>query len=154
MNDPEKIDDMAAQRKRLHKNHASCRPLSPDYDRVGAAGECAFGDWCGQSPDMTPKPRGDGGVDFHVSLRYGVDVKTARKAKFLLLEEGKPVTDIYVLAEYDDATGTARLLGWAWGSVLVMAPLRDFGCGIQSHHLPRQDLRPMDSLKARMERDG
>ena len=39
-NDLRKI---AADRERLHKNHASSRPLSKDYEYIGLKGEEEFG---------------------------------------------------------------------------------------------------------------
>jgi hypothetical protein len=36
------IEDIAAQRARIHASHTSSRPLSPDYELVGVAGEAAL----------------------------------------------------------------------------------------------------------------
>ena len=62
----------------------------------------------------------------------------------LLLEVGKPVADIYVLADYND--GDPYLLGWEWGKNLSQAPTRDFGYGVINHYIPAEELRSLDEL--------
>lgn len=144
------IESIAAARADLHSGHSSSRPLSPGYENVGLAGEFAFGTFCGLMPDLAERPDGDGGVDFRVPLMFSVDVKTARKAGNLIHEQGKPFADVFVLAEYFDATGTASLVGWEFGTKLAAAPVRDFGYGILNHWIPRDELRPMADLASRL----
>jgi hypothetical protein len=116
------IAKYADSRAALHQGHASSRPLSEGYERVGLAGEFAFGRFCGQMPDLSERPGGDAGVDFVVPLLYTVDVKTAKKANNLIHEAFKPMAaDIYVLAEYVEGD-EAELVGWAWRSSLSSAP--------------------------------
>lgn len=142
---------VAERRHALHVDHASSRPLSPDYEFVGLAGEVAFGIEIGMMPNFDEKPDGDGGIDFTVPLLFTVDVRTARKAGYLIHEEGKPLrADIYVLAEFDDDAGRAKLVGWEWANALVKAPTRDFGYGIINHYIHRKKLRPMESLTSRV----
>lgn len=139
----------AAKRAALHASHASSRPLSDGYEEIGLRGEVAFGQFCGQCPDFTKRPGGDGGVDFVVPLLYTVDVKSARKANYLIHEAGKEMpADIYVLSEVID--GQASLVGWEWKSRLERAPARDFGHGIVNHHIAREQLRPMRELGERV----
>lgn len=126
--------------------------MSPGYENVGLAGEFAFGKFCGLMPDVSERPQGDAGVDFCLPLLFTVDVKTARRACYLIHEQGKPFADVYVLAEYFDATKTAALVGWEFGARLAAAPVRDFGYGILSHWIPRDQLRPMDDLAGRVAR--
>lgn len=153
MSDGDFIADTAARRAELHAGHASSRPLSEGYEQIGLAGEVAFGMFSGLCPDFSDRPGGDRGVDFVSSLRYTVDVKTARRANNLLHEAGKPIAaDIYVLAEYDE--GKAELVGWEWGRNLAKAPTRDFGHGVVSHYIPREKLRPMSELARRLVRPG
>jgi len=140
----------ASARHESHKDHASSRPLSPDYELIGLLGESKFGEFSGFMPDLERKLGGDKGIDFIVPLRFSVDVKTARKAFHLIHEQGKPVADIYVLASYDDATEQASLIGWEWGAKLKQAPVRDFGHGIVSHYIKANQLRPMTELKTRI----
>lgn len=141
------VEGEAARRERLHANHASSRPWSEGYEKVGLAGEFEFGRFCGQMPDLQERAGGDKGVDFRVLLQFTVDVKTARKAYHLSHESGKPLADIYVLAEYDDETGQARLVGWEWGRNLLRAPLKDLGNnGVLGHCIHRSKLRPMSEL--------
>jgi len=146
------IEQIALRRERLHEGHASSRPLSPEYENVGLAGEFAFGHFCGLMPDIGERPDGDGGVDFVVPLLFTVDVKTARKAFNLIHEQGKPFADLFVLAEYFDGTRSASLVGWEYGKRLAAAPVRDFGYGVLNHYIPREELRPMDELAARLRR--
>jgi hypothetical protein len=144
------IIKVAERRHELHKNHASSRPLSPNYETIGLAGEFAFGRLTGIMPDLSERPTGDGGVDFHLPLVFTVDVKTAEKAFNLLHEVGKEFCDIYVLAQTDDSGNNARLVGWEWGSTLKQAPTKDFGRGIVSHYIPREKLKPMSELAKRL----
>lgn len=144
------IDAIALDREQLHATTPSSRPLSEGYESVGLHGEFAFGTFSGQMPDITERPKGDAGVDFVVPLLFTVDVKTARKAFNLIHESGKPFADIYVLAEYDDQSATARLVGWEFGSRLASSPTKDFGYGILNHYISRDVLRSMDSLGKRI----
>ena len=77
-----------------------------------------------------------------------IDVKTARKAYNLLVEEDKVNADIYVLAMYRDYTDNVTLLGWAFKEEVLDAPKRDFGYGIINHYIPKDNLHPIESLKA------
>ena len=142
---------IADKRHQIHENHASSRPLSDDYNLVGISGEWAFAHFSGMMPDLEEKPEGDKGIDFSLPVRLTIDVKTARKAYHLIQEVGKPVrADIYVLAQYDDATGKSELIGWEWAHILLQAPAKDFGYGIVNHYIHRNELRPMDDLKKMM----
>jgi len=144
------LKDEAESRHDAHKNHASSRPLSEDYELIGLLGEAKFGELTGLMPDLERKLSGDNGVDFVVPLKFTVDVKTARKAFHLIHEEGKAVADIYVLAAYDDNTKKTKLIGWEWGAVLQRAPVKDFGYGIKNHYIPADQLRPMSQLQKRI----
>ncbi len=144
------LRDEAEDRHQSHKDHASSRPLSKDYELIGLLGEAKFGELSGLMPDLERKLGGDKGIDFVVPLRFSVDVKTARKAFHLIHEQGKPVADIYVLASYDDDTKKASLIGWEWGARLKQAPVRDFGYGIMNHYIRADQLKPMSELKKRM----
>ena len=150
---------IAEQRSKTHVGHASQRILSKDYNIVGVSGEFAFGDKFNLKVDDSIKPSGDKGVDFVLDLTVGedqrsftVDVKTARLPYNLLLEVGKPVVDIYVLADYNN--GDSILLGWEWGVKLSQAPSRDFGYGVINHYISALDLRPMEELYERKEKHG
>ena len=140
------IKSVARRRHEIHKNHASSRPLSKDYELVGLAGEVAFGKLIGLEPDLAERPEGDEGVDFVLKNGKTVDVKTARKAYNLIHEIGKPFADIYVLAQYDDPTESATLIGWEYGSKLAKAPTKDFGYGITNYYIGRKKLKDMTLL--------
>jgi hypothetical protein len=139
----------AEARHEAHKNHSSSRPLSENYETVGLLGEVEFAKKTGYMVDLERKLSGDEGVDFFVSVRMTVDVKTARKPSNLIHEAGKPFADIYVLAGYSE-DGTVELIGWEFGSVLKKAPTKDFGYGIINHYIPAKDLRSIDKLIERV----
>ena len=84
------------------------------------------------------------GIDFLLPLYFTIDVKTAKKAYNLLLEEGKVLSDIYVLADYNG--GDTFLVGWEWGKILKQAPTKDFGYGVINHYIASEELRPMREL--------
>ena len=137
---------IASDRERLHENHASSRPLSKDYEYIGLKGEEKFAEEFNMELDEQLRPEGDGGRDFPSHLGI-IDVKTARKAYNLIVEEGKTVSDIYILAQYTDETDKAELLGWAYKYEVLDAPTRDFGYGIINHYIPKQNLRWIQTLK-------
>jgi hypothetical protein len=139
------LNKEAEARRKRNCEKPSERPLSDNYHLVGMVGEWEFGKLCGKMPDFAVKDFGDGGCDFVVSLRFTVDVKTTRGNR-LLLEKGKPLADIYVLAKYDDETSTAKILGWEWGKILQAQPPFDTGRGIINHCLEAVKLRPIDEL--------
>ncbi len=154
----ERLLKIAQQRSGTHVGHKSQRILSQDYNLIGVCGEDAFADEFDLDIDDSIRPSGDKGVDFTINLMCGhdlhnepftVDVKTAKLPFNLLLEVGKPVVDIYVLADYNE--GDSILLGWSWGKVLSQAPSRDFGYGVINHYIPAEDLRPISELKERIE---
>ena len=119
------IFKIAQQRSDTHKGHASQRVLSEDYNVVGISGEAAFAEDFSLEVDKSIKPSGDNGIDFLLPLYFTVDVKTAKKAYNLLLEEGKVLSDIYVLADYNE--GDTFLVGWEWGKILSKHQLRILG---------------------------
>tara|TARA_Y100000401_G_C8290683_1_gene208532 strand:+ start:204 stop:656 length:453 start_codon:yes stop_codon:yes gene_type:complete len=138
------LQEIADQRSDSHIGHQSQRILGKDHDLVGVSGETIFAKYFGLKINDEIKPEGDDGVDFLLGLNFTVDVKTARKPYNLLLEVGKPVADIYVLADYND--GDPYLLGWEWGKNLENAPTRDFGYGVINHYIPAEELRSLDEL--------
>ena len=137
---------IALQRENLHKNHESSRPLSKDYEYIGLKGEDAFANEFKKEIDKKLRPGGDAGKDFE-DILGNIDVKTARKAYNLIVEEGKVVSDVYVLAQYIDETDVAHLLGWEYKDKVLAAPKRDFGYGIINHYIPKHELRTIEELK-------
>ncbi len=121
-----------------------------DYMNLAVAGEWAFGAWAGLRPDIRERDGGDGGVDFTLSLLATVDVKTIHKGdRFLAHKVGKPMADIYVLAEYIEKTDNARLVGWMPGLVLKASPpakLRQDG--YLNHLIAREQLFAIRHLGA------
>ena len=108
MNDDDMVSDFlqleADRRKAFHINSAGRRPLSDGYELVGLAGEVEFATTFDQPLNLIRRHGGDGGIDFVIPLAFTVDVKCLRDASNLLVEEGTAAADIYVLAEYSDAT--------------------------------------------------
>ena len=141
------IRAIAKRRHDIHKNHASSRPLSKDYELVGLSGEIAFGEFANLEADLSERPEGDNGVDFEAPNGMTIDVKTARRAYNLIHETGKKFANIYVLAQYDENTESATLMGWEYGTTLAKAPTKDFGYGIINHYISKDRLRPMVDIK-------
>jgi hypothetical protein len=142
------IRAIADERTRTHISHTSTRALSPDYEYVGVAGEVAFAEEFGLDVDTTPRPYGNGGVDFTLPIGT-VDVKCYRKPYHLLREVDKPHADILVLAGFDDSTGGARLIGWEFDNEMVQCPTRDFGYGIVSYYKAAGQLKAISELHER-----
>jgi hypothetical protein len=152
MSDSHDYSQLAQTRTDGHNDHASQRILGQDHDQVGMSGEFAFGEFSGLWPDTRLLSGGDDGVDFRISLAFTVDVKTARKPKYLIHEQGKLFADIFVLAQYDNDTKRSELIGWEWGAKLRSSPVMDFGYGVLSHYIAAEKLRPMSELSRRMGR--
>lgn len=144
-----KIKRIAEERENIHENHASSRPLSEGYERIGLVGEYQFAKEFGFEVDEELRPEGDGGKDFPSKLG-SIDVKTARKAFNLIVEENHVKSDIYVLAQYYDQNNKARLLGWAYKKEVLAAPTKDFGYGVINHYIPKEKLYKMTSLKRKL----
>lgn len=146
----DEIEREAKRRTESHRGHASQRILGKDHDLVGLRGEEAFGKKFGQKPDLTARPRGDGGIDFWL-LGYKVNTKCCRKWHLGMLvkeEECKPKT-IYVHCAYNEETDDATLIGWQWGSVVRKYPPKDTGWGIVNHNVPvLEGLRGISELEA------
>jgi hypothetical protein len=149
------LEQAAEHREKAHAEagttHAS-RKFSEHSEQIGMAGEYAFAHLTGLFPDVSLKLHGDGGADFTIALRHTVDIKTAVKPYYLIHEAGRVTASIYVLAEYTGEIMPAKFIGWEWGSVLKAAPVRDFGYGINNHHIRADKLRPMDLLVDRLVR--
>jgi len=131
------IRTIAKRRHDIHKNHASSRPLSKDYELVGLSGEIAFGEFADLKADLSERPEGDHGIDFTTPNGMTIDVKTARRAYNLIHETGKQFVDIY----------RATLIGWEYGNTLAKAPSKNFGYGIINHYISKDKLRPMLDIK-------
>ncbi len=136
-------EQIAEQRDSLHRNDHSHRPLSNGYELIGILGEIAFAQTYLLPLDTRVRHNGDKGVDFRTPIGT-IDVKTAQKAYYLLVEVGKADADIYVLAGYD--SGAVRLLGWEWGRAMTKCPVKEFSPGLRSHYLPVSLIRPMGEL--------
>jgi hypothetical protein len=146
-------NEVADKRTAAHEGQASQRILNPDHDRLGIAGEIAFGKLIGQDIDRRDlKGRGDGGKDFDVTIRYKVDVKTASSHYGLWVEEGKlHDTDIFVLAIMEKHETEAKCIGWCWRLVVENAPVDEKPFGISNHKIKIENLRFMDELTCRIE---
>ena len=144
-----RVEDLrryAAARHNLHKDHASSRPLSIDYELIGLVGEWQFAYEFGMPMDLTPRIGGDGACDFFTPAG-SLDVKTARLAFNLLREVDKPHARYLVLAEYTPSPPAARLMGWEYDTQMLRHPMRTFGKHtIVNHYKLYKDLRKMDVL--------
>lgn len=143
--DRKKAAALALERQEQFSGKSSTRALSTGYDLVGAAGEVAFAKWAGK--DLDDIRTGKRNINIILNMR-GINVLTARKPTYLLVEKRKNRADIHVLAEYRDDRDEARLLGWATKADVAAASAWDAGGkGIVSHVIPRQELKPMHELK-------
>jgi len=139
------IRKLAKERHELHKDHATSRPLSFDYEVVGLAGEYVFAAKYALMADWTTRPSGDSGVDFQFG-DMTIDVKTARKPGNLIVEKGTSPANILVLAGWHQNECRVDLLGWETAEAILVAPTKDFGYGIINHYIQARDLRKMSSL--------
>jgi hypothetical protein len=123
---------------------------------IGTLGEVTFATFMGWEADDTPKPQGDGGIDFVFQVNQTpltVDVKTAvlhpTRIRHLLREEGPKKADILVMAGYHGDTDTIDLLGWEFDvDILYMHPTaKDCGYGVRNHMVKPHQLRDMNRLK-------
>lgn len=137
---------LSNMRHNAHAGHQSSRPLSEDYEYVGLAGEIAFSQAYGFPIDLRLISDGDNGIDFTTPAGT-VDVKTARKAYNLIIEQGKVFADIYVLAQYNNHTMSAALIGWEWGENIKKWEVKDFGYGIINHYRSAKSLKCMSDFK-------
>jgi hypothetical protein len=141
------VEEAAGRRANLHRGKPGSRPFFEGHEKVGLKGEWAFGEWSGLMPDLTDKPKGDGGVDFWLPCTLSVDIKTSRSGRALLHERGKKMADIFVLAVAPEGSTEVELVGWEWGTVLASKPAVQYPSGLFNHEIPRGELRPMDSLR-------
>ena len=142
----ENLKRIAQEREFLHRNHKSSRPLSLNYEYIGLKGEAKFAEEFGMLVDTNARPAGDKGTDFS-SVIGSIDIKTARKAWNLIVEEGKVLSEVYVLAKYTDQTDEIELLGWEYKDKILNSPKIDFGYGIINHYISSKKLKPMSHLK-------
>lgn len=142
----EELLKLDKDRRDLHENHQSSRPLSKNYELLGLMGELAFEKCYGYLMDRSPRRRGDNGIDFTNRKGETIDVKTADKPYNLLVEATKidSGADIYVLAWGNIEKRTVHFLGWVRRGRMRATPIKDIGgFGILSHYLAGGRLDPM-----------
>jgi len=117
-------------------------------NKIGLAGEFAFGEFCGLYPNLD-KSKADNGIDFNLPLVFTIDVKTSVKwPPYLLVKTNVCVPDIVVLVHYNN--GQPELIGWEFGTAIITKPVKDFGCGTPSYYISSSELRSMEELKKRL----
>lgn len=145
------IEEDAATRRDSHAGRGT-RLWVENPDLIGLSGEWAFAKAVGRVPSTYTEERGDGGIDFRINLSFSVDVKTATSRYGLMVEVGKVNADIYVLALNEAKGNTAELIGWATRSdVLACEPKTVRGGDV--HHIPLDQLKPIDTLLKRVHKD-
>lgn len=156
MNIAKKLSETTGlDREAMHKNDASCRLLTNNPDVVGMRGEHAFGELAGFYPDTSRRRKGDGGIDYVVPLLFSIDVKTRSERAgglsetFLLVEEGKIIADIYVLAILSNNKENCECVGWISKQEIAKYPVDDLGTGVRNHQVPALNLRSMLELRRR-----
>lgn len=146
----DKYQKHAEERQAMHEasGRRDYKPLSKNHEYVGLMAEKAFTDAFGGEVDVRLLSQGDKGHDFTLSDGTTVDVKGARRAHRLLVKAGKKkYADIFVLAQYDDSTQTATLVGWTTKENVLEKEPRDSGFGIVNHEVPAKELYPMWVLR-------
>lgn len=136
------LERIAKRRHDIHFGKESSRPFSTDYWLIALLGEYEFELDYNYPFDRSDKPHGDGRIDFHTPLAT-IDVKTARKPFFLLMEAGLVHAEILILAGVDEDLSRAHFLGWEWSRSLLSCPVKDFGYGVESHYKHSKALKPM-----------
>jgi hypothetical protein len=139
--------ELAIDRMLAHEDQYSSRPLSEDYEAIGIFGEIEFACQFGLTIDRALRIDGDDGIDFRTK-RGTVDVKTARKAINLIVEESKvyKCADILVLCQFNGFTRQAELIGWQYKDAIKNAQSKDFGYGVINKFITKENLNPMDAL--------
>jgi hypothetical protein len=130
----------------LHKGGWKTRPYTDNPTYVGLLGEAEFAREFGLEVDLELKREGDGHIDFDTSIGT-IDVKTARKPWYLLMEKGSPHADIMVLAQLLEDEKVV-LLGWEWGSEMEKMPAKKWGYPLVSHYKVAKRLKPIEDLAA------
>jgi len=151
------IREIADEREKMHAKDRSSRQLTKSTNEVGLIGEFAFGEACGIYPDVKEKRDGDNGVDFIVPVFMKLDVKTriwdrGLKSLFMLVEENKVLSELYVLCVAPSDRSSRSLVGWMRKEEVLTYPIGDLGTNVRNHQVPALDLHPMDSLLQRIAR--
>jgi hypothetical protein len=135
----------AQARHQLHARQASSRPLSPDYELLGLAGEMQGEADFGIQRDARLLSAGDGRSDFRLRNGLSGDWKVARRAYNLLMEAGRPHADLFVagLWHEDGRHCWVEWLGWESAARLRAVEPCDFGYGVINHYCPVDELQPM-----------
>jgi hypothetical protein len=147
MMDSRDLAEIAKRRDSIKRRDRMAEPVA-DGDDVGILGEAIFSEATGLPLDATERPGGDNGVDFTFEANgreWTVDVKTARKPYYLLVEEGNAHADLYFLCGFEGG-----LRGWAWRDEVCRAPTRDFGGGFMSHYIAAGELHPVEPMLSRI----
>jgi hypothetical protein len=163
------LDVIAVEAQRRERMHAQagnyCGAIDPKRDGLavnlmGLKAEKCFADEFGLLLDLSPRPDGDHGRDFSISLRcrdgavreFAVDVKASATPGNLICKASLARPDtIYVLARYRAADDQCELLGWDWGVVLMQSePKRFTHNGPMNYFIPRANLRPIAELRERL----
>jgi len=139
------------RRQEVHGEHGTARffPDPAEENIICLYGEKHFAEVFDLEVDLTERPEGDGGRDFYLPGVGIVNVQTFRNPFNLLVKECdiKKVVNVYVLQRFNEDK-TVDILGWEYGAVMAKRPKRDVGgYGIISHYKPREELKPLSSLR-------
>lgn len=119
---------------------------------VGLVGEFAFASVAGLKVDTSTGYFGDGGVDFKVgpaTIQIKTRRLTGRYKPDLLVKQGQPKCEYYVLCEWDAAIPKiVNIVGWCYHSELIRKE-KDLGYG-DTFYVNREDLRDSDELIRRL----
>ena len=134
--------EVAQHRSDLHIGQSSTRPWSPDYEKVGIAGELKWSVVSGMDPDLSDRPGSD---DFDFMSKKGpIDIKTRTDPWGLPVEVSKiKPKHIYILGKFTNKD--VAFLGWSYGWEVMKSKVDNFN-GTKMHLKPIPELHSMDSL--------
>ena len=145
--------ELGKQRQNAHPNGTKRYYKDENTeDIIGIAGEIAFANRYGLSPDLEIRPNGDNHIDFKIKINdyivKTIDVKTAQKAYNLLVKQWEidNASDILVLAEYKNEN-FINFLGWTTKKIMKQQPIKIFSSlGIKNYFLHKNKLNKMEDL--------
>lgn len=145
--------ELGKQRQNAHPNGTKRYYKDENTeDIIGIAGEIAFANRYGLSPDLEIRPNGDNHIDFKIEINDSIvktiDVKTAQKAYNLLVKQWEmdKASDILVLAEYKNEN-CINFLGWTTKKIMKQQPIKIFSSlGIKNYFLHKNKLNKMEEL--------
>jgi hypothetical protein len=147
----EPLYEEIAKRARAHQSQASTRPLSPNFEMIGIAGEVQFSYDHDVKRNREINRAGDGGIDFVMPDGTKINVKTRANCRALLHEKGKhSPADLIVVGQFHDEGEVfwVEFMGWEFVSTIEQAPIVELSTGVTNHEVAIEDLRSMTMISS------